>query len=269
MTIEILDQRKYAMRYIISAVTNKGIIRNDNQDNLFLNGTYRVDLSETRWCSNLTAQDPERGLFAVFDGVGGMQTGDEAALIACMILHHEGWIKRKPLDDVIQTANDKVFESSSISGRQMGTTCVILEEKEGSFRSWNIGDSRAYYYHDDQLIQLSRDHTEAENVRNLSLKIGEDIRITKAMEHTLTQYLGTDSDEQMIEPYISDWKKAVPGDIFMLCSDGLSDMAGDKKIAEILSKRGSAEAKCSALEEEALANGGHDNITIVLISAES
>lgn len=252
------------MMYNIAAITDPGIVSN-NQDNFFCNGKYKKNLAEQVLELEMTTSSDACNIYAVFDGIGGLSEGSKAALLACEAVYNTCWENKADIATGVLKADNCVMKAGMHAGIKMGSTCVIVEEKEDRFRSWNVGDSRAYYYCDNELLQISKDHTEAENARKIQNITGEAFTIPDSYEHSLTQYLGSDKKTYTVEPYVSEWRKRSKGSKLLLCSDGLYNYVNSIKIVEILQTGVSTIDKCKELRDSVILNRGNDNITVVLI----
>lgn len=247
-----------------AAVTDAGKIRSNNEDNYYLFGNYRYDVSvssKKKSGNSFTKQ----ALAAVYDGMGGEEAGETASLIAA-----NSFIpckKENLREDVlyqVQYANEAVCREIKSRGSRIGTTAVMLYINEGKAMCCNIGDSRCYIMRDGILRQISTDHSEAENMVRMGLLKPEEARKSKSW-HKLTQHLGIFPDEFVIEPYFSERITPQEGDVFLLCSDGLTDMVMDDEIAEILGSVQDAKNAAAKLVESALEHGGRDNVTVVVL----
>jgi serine/threonine protein phosphatase PrpC len=201
--------------------------------------------------------------YAVADGMVGAQAGEVAARIAAdefeANLREEGTAEER-LSRMAGEANRKIYElaktDSSRSGMGTTLTGALLTDSEISIV--HVGDSRAYLFRDDTLRQLTRDHSLVEELRRHG-------RITteEAEEHPqrsiITRALGPDAD---VEPDVQTHQMR-SGDVFLLCSDGLTSMVREDRMQEILSGRESLRSAADALVDEANAAGGRDNITVV------
>ncbi len=128
----------------------------------------------------------------------------------------------------------------------------------------NIGDSRAYLFRSGRLTQLSQDHTPVRQMVDLGVIKAEEAR-THPDRHKLSQHLGIFPSEMVIEPYVAEPVAILSGDIFLLCSDGLTEMLPDEAIRERLLGGKTPEEKGKTLTEQAMKKGGGDNITVVLV----
>ena len=210
----------------------------------------------------------EPPLFAIADGMGGAQAGELASRLAAAVVGRadaDGRTGRELVVGLIEDANRSVYERAagdeSVSG--MGTTMTVALADDDHVWIGHVGDSRAYLLRDRTLEQLTDDHSlVAELVRSGRLTPEE------AGQHPnrsmITRALGT-------EPEVAVDAMAVqtkPGDVFVLCSDGLSSMVGDDTIRDVLEEHAEdLDEAARVLVDAANAAGGEDNITIVLFEA--
>ena len=148
----------------------------------------------------------------------------------------------------------------------MGSTVTLLKYDHAHVRFYNLGDSKAFLYRKGTLRQVTEDHTEQASYLRLQKKLG--IKSVAYQENALTQYLGIESEEFVIEPSVSSEIKMMEKDIFLLCTDGLTDMVQKEKIAAVLSENTTLEEKGRSLEKLAMDAGGRDNITILLLEKQ-
>lgn len=210
---------------------------------------------------------PDHKGFLKTQKVSGQQEFD-ASLNSSELSDHKYTHNRdNEIIQMIEDANLKICKASRELAQRMGSTIVLWEHDDGKFRSWNVGDSRAYLCRNGRLQQLSMDHTEAQSMKAIDRLI-TDAEISRSARNTLTQHLGIDPEEFMIEPYSSDWISSQHGDIFLLCSDGLSGVLCDEEICSVLSDANSyhdISLKVKALLDKTLIKGAKDNITIVCL----
>jgi PPM family protein phosphatase len=206
-------------------------------------------------------------LFAIADGMGGAQAGEIASHLAATSVQHaerDGPVDDQRVTRLIQDANRSVYERArtdeATSG--MGTTMTVALVDGEIAHIGHVGDSRAYLVRDHSLEQLTEDHSlVGELVRSGRLSPEE----AGAHPHrsVITRVLGTDP-EVKVDAFSIGTK---PGDLFMLCSDGLTSMVDDARILEVIeSHRSDVNATARALVAEANASGGEDNITVVLFT---
>jgi PPM family protein phosphatase len=207
----------------------------------------------------------EPPLFAVADGIGGAQAGEIASGLAAAVLRDDSGDGagdgRARVDRLIQEANRRVYDrqtqDAAVSG--MGTTMTVAFFDGNGVWIGHVGDSRAYLIRDGALEQLTEDHSlVAELVR--SGKLSPEEAETHPQRSVVTRALGTDPDVD-VDTFRVDAK---PGDLFLLCSDGLTSMAGDDTILdEIRRNRDDLRGAAKALIRAANRGGGEDNITVV------
>ena len=238
-------------------ITDKGRARPTNQD------IYRLEVRPEK----------ESALVLVCDGMGGANAGNVASRFAAdsFLADAAGALdsapdeimRHKTMLHALEKANDTVF---GLAGRQpefrgMGTTLVgaFVQGREASIL--NVGDSRAYLFDGETLRQVSEDHSYVEEMRRLGRISAEDAR-THPQKNLITRAVGVDAtvDGDLFEVELRDT------DILLLCSDGLTGMVEDEKIAEVLAKAGTLEDKGRELLTLALEGGGRDNITVALFT---
>ena len=238
-------------------ITDKGRVRPTNQD------IYRLEVRPEK----------ESAFVLVCDGMGGANAGNVASRFAAdsFLADAAGALdsapdeitRHKTMLHALEKANDTVF---GLAGRQpefrgMGTTLVgaFVQGREASIL--NVGDSRAYLFDGETLRQVSEDHSYVEEMRRLGRISAEDAR-THPQKNLITRAVGVDAtvDGDLFEVELAET------DILLLCSDGLTGMVEDEKIAEVLAKAGTLEDKGRELLTLALEGGGRDNITVALFT---
>ena len=206
----------------------------------------------------------EPPLFAIADGMGGAQAGELASSLAAGAVREDegaaGSGERR-VTELIQEANRRVYQRSSqdAAASGMGTTLTVALVGEGTVAFGHVGDSRAYLIRDGRLDQLTEDHSlVAELVR--SGKLSPEEAGTHPQRSVITRALGTDPDVDVDTFSI----ETQPGDLFMLCSDGLTSMVEDDVILSTIEKnRRNLQTTAKALIRAANKGGGEDNITVV------
>jgi len=197
--------------------------------------------------------------------MGGAQAGELASSLAAAALRDdsgdaaEGGERR--VDELIQEANRRVYQRQSrdAAASGMGTTMTVALVEDGTVAIGHVGDSRAYLIRGRRLEQLTEDHSlVAELVR--SGKLSPEEAEAHPQRSVITRALGTDPDVD-VDTFSIETK---PGDLFLLCSDGLTSMIGDETIlSEVERNRGDLKAAAKALVRAANRGGGEDNITVV------
>ncbi|NOQ63475.1 MAG: serine/threonine-protein phosphatase [Methyloprofundus sp.] len=203
---------------------------------------------------------PELGLWIVADGMGGHDGGDIASLLAvnCIATAVQAG---KNLSAAIQQAHQEIHQLAITEGgkKGMATTVIAIQFTENKFEIAWVGDSRAYLFKQQQLSQLSHDHTVVQELIDKG-----DISAAQAkihpQRHLITQALGGDKDinVERIEGELTEG-------ILLLCSDGLSNELVDAKITSILSGSADLKEKSEKLIASVLALKGVDNITVLLL----
>ena len=223
---------------------------------------HRTDTGRQRH-ANEDAFFAEAPLFAVADGMGGAQAGEVASRIAAEAFGTADDRDEAPeryLTRVVRAANERIHRlaerDASRSGMGTTLTAALIGEGEVSFA--HVGDSRAYVYRDRDLKRLTSDHSLVEELRRQG-------RLTEAQaeEHPqrsiITRALGPEPEVEVDTLTYP----ARPGDVFVLCSDGLTTMVPEARIARILERSPDLDSAVSRLVREANDGGGRDNITVV------
>jgi len=201
-------------------------------------------------------------IFAVADGMGGAKGGEIASRLAAAALGSAAdGSGAERVVSLVQEANRRVYERSSedASASGMGTTITLALVEDGKVTFGHVGDSRAYLIRDHTIEQLTDDHSlVAELVRSGRLS-PEEAEI-HPQRSVITRALGTDPDVDVdtftVEPQV--------GDLFLICSDGLTSMIDDEVIREVVERRrDNLDAAARELVEKANRSGGEDNITVV------
>ena len=204
----------------------------------------------------------EPPLFAVADGMGGARAGDLASRLAAAAVRAgevDGNGKERVVS-LIQQANSSVYKRSSEDAEAagMGTTMTVALVEDSVVTFGHVGDSRAYILREGALEQLTEDHSlvaELVRVGKLSPEEAE----SHPQRSVVTRILGTDPDVD-VDTFTVDGR---PGDVFLICSDGLTTMIGDDDIGRVLTERSSLDDAAKELVQLANKAGGEDNITVV------
>jgi len=227
-----------------ATATHTGLVRKANEDALF-------------------ARAP---VFAVADGMGGAQAGEVASGLAVQAFE---WFvpqtssPEEELTRLITRVNGNMHELavSDPAHSGMGTTLTAAVVRGQSVTLAHVGDSRAYLLRDGALTQVTEDHSLVGEM----LRSGQ-ITTAEAEEHPqrsiITRALGVDPEVE-IDTMSLDWR---PGDLFLLCSDGLYSMVPDETISAILARKDTLDSIAGALVETANAAGGRDNISVIVFS---
>ena len=248
-----------------AARTHTGRVRSNNEDNFYLQGRYREDVEQGEDEAVCRASD-RRFLAAVADGMGGEEQGEKASLMAVRALKpcSFGEISSQAAAAVDEANREICEEIENQGGRRMGSTLVSLYMDEGKAVCCNVGDSRAYLLREGKLSQLSVDHNKAGRMVELGVLTPEQAA-RHPSRHELTQHLGIFADEMVIEPAVSQTVELEDGDLFLLCSDGLTDMVSMEDLKAVLSGGVSPQEMAKELVRLALAGAGRDNVTVIVL----
>lgn len=256
------------MRYSVSACSNTGKVRRNNEDNFLLNDFYLEMKHGSCDMQSLTLEPEAIHLLGVFDGMGGYSDGEQASfLTACTAAQYwEEKLKRsrnisQTLTDLCLEANDTVCEKAD--GSQMGTTCALLCLDGDRYHICNIGDSPVFLLREGELQTLSQEHNQR---RMFELATGKAAPWNQKFK--LTQCIGIPRDEMLIEPHTGSGTVR-DGDVFLLCSDGITDMLHPETLKQILQQGLEPEKTAQALISGALEAGGRDNATVICVRAEA
>jgi len=244
------------MNFDIALQTDIGKKRKNNQDN----GAVFAEL----------------GLFIVADGMGGHKGGEIASKIAVETLplvvkkaqEDKSWDQKKIMTTAIKKANSNIYEQSKVNEnlRGMGTTTTAILIKDTKMTIGHVGDSRCYYLRKDSIWQLTRDHSLVQEKLRAGL-ISRDQIESDLMKNIITRSVGYEAKVD-VDLYEMDIK---PGDTFLICSDGLSGQVNDSELLKITQKylfnKKNIQSAVKQMVDSANANGGDDNITVLLVQA--
>lgn len=247
--------------------SDRGKVRWENEDNFYIDGAGIRNISESSAAGQLIRKPPF--ICAVFDGMGGEECGQKASREAARYLMDYSRRladSRSVTERLEETAEGMDWEVRMMladeEARSGGTTCAGLVFQDLRLARFWIGDSRIYCLREGTLSLLTKDHTAAQREIDKGRMTEEEARRSR-MWHMLLRFLGM-GRPKMIETEISEIQE---GDIFLLCSDGLTDMCSGEEIKKILeeSKDGEERQPAKALIQAALDNGGRDNVTAIVI----
>jgi protein phosphatase len=208
-------------------------------------------------------------LFVVADGMGGAQAGEVASKAAVESFPRElpAAAPERVLEETIEGANRTIHELArkdpGLAGMGTTTTAAIVDLEGEAVAIGHVGDSRAYRLRGGRFEQLTRDHSLVEEMRRKG-----QITDAQAEDHPqrsiITRALGPEPEVQVDVQTVS----AQDGDVFLICSDGLTTMLDDEQISRLLARATSLDAAMRALIDEANRAGGRDNITVVAFRLE-
>lgn len=234
-----------------SCISHIGNIRSINQDNFICDGNYMDNdkaAIDFPLCGAKTST--ETSVFGIFDGMGGEECGEIASYIASKAAS-DIEIGKDATADLLQfcnKANNDICDYATLHELSaMGTTAAILAFTEKEVVLCNIGDSKIFRLCNGILEQISMDHVAV---------------AAFGVKPPLSQNLGIPPNELVIDPYLARGSYS-DGDVYLICSDGLTDMVSVDEITEVLVSKPIEEA-ITQLLHKALSNGGKDNTTIIL-----
>ncbi len=203
-------------------------------------------------------------LFAVCDGMGGHAAGEVASGIAVRTIAESApdHADEILLGAAVEAANAAVLDGALNGVGKMGmgctATCVYIEDNRMSIA--HVGDSRVYLLHDGTLVRITHDHSYVEELVDAGEITADEARIHPSRS-IITRALGSDPD-MYADHFTLD---VSTGDRIILCSDGLSSMVSDKDIEELAVSSVTPQAAADTLVSAALTNGGHDNVTVIVV----
>ncbi len=245
------------MNYDFCTRTDAGRARPNNEDAVLVDEGVRL------------------GILA--DGMGGYNAGENASSMATTFIRTElgRWLEqagrqanarevRRAMEICVENANRAIFNAAHANPHYagMGTTLVMGVFQDARLMVGHIGDSRCYRMRDGQLSQVTRDHSLLREQLDAGIITPEQAAVS-TQKNLVTRALGVE-DAVMLEV---NEIRVEPGDCFLMCSDGLNDMLDDEAIADILRLDASLQDKATRLVDGANANGGRDNITVLLVQA--
>jgi len=242
------------MSFEFFSATDTGRARNNNEDSV--------------------AVDEASSLIVLADGMGGYNAGEVASGMATAFIKAElgRWLQeastsasdtdvRRAMDICVDNANRAIFNAANSNPQYtgMGTTLVVGVFREGRVLMGHVGDSRGYRLRGGRLQQITHDHSLLQEQIDAGLITVEQAAFS-ANKNLVTRAVGVE-DTVLLETHLHD---LMPGDVYLLCSDGLSDMLDDEGIAQVLQSHDSLEEAGAALIDAANDAGGKDNISVIL-----
>jgi protein phosphatase len=240
------------MKFDAWVLSDKGRRRESNQDSVLINA--------------------ELGVFIVADGMGGHSGGEVASALAVVsaeeVFKDPECLERSPREVITKAyeqASHKIFDKAAKENPElagMGTTMVMCYIRKNHIYIGNVGDSRCYLFKKPYLWQITEDHS----------LLNEQIRAGVLTEQQATQIIARNvitrsvGYEREIEPDVFE-REIFPGETYLLCSDGLSSLVPDARISEILNDSSPDQALKNCVEQ-ALVNGGDDNVSVLILHFE-
>ena len=251
------------LEFEVSAITNKGKKRNQNEDNFFINNIF---LSSSMADKGMKISKKQCSPFVagVSDGMGGEKSGKEASAVIAQNFYD-------CVTDCLRNGEDAIKESIKIINTivcdrvpDSGATIAAVLVNGKKITAVSVGDSRIYMYKNGVLRQISTDHTLARMHADAGLITEEQIKDSK-LRHVLTQHIGIPPRDMVIEPDISEIEDISPDDAILICSDGFYGSIEESEVERILSLYSDAGDAAEKLMEYALKNQTKDNITVMVI----
>ncbi len=247
----------YAIEY--ACYTGKGKLRAQNQDNFWTCGVSLPERHDAYTDPKSVVSAEDLPMFFVFDGMGGEQKGETASYLCAQtvdaVLADPAGVAARAADaDAFLRAlcmqmNADVTRFADAEGLEtVGSTLACALFAPDRVTICNVGDSRVYRFRDGQLSLCSKDHA---------------LFDPEAKRTGLLQYIGVREEEFTISPHLA---HAAPqaGDVYLLCSDGLTDMVPEERIRALISMCPTAFGAAALLYYSALENGGADNVTVTV-----
>jgi len=221
------------------------------------------------------ATDDGVALAVLADGMGGYNAGEVASNMATSFIHTElgRWLReassqasdaevRRAMDICVDNANRAIFNAANSNPQYagMGTTLVVAVFRDDRVLLGHVGDSRCYRLRSGRLQQITRDHSLLQEQIDAGLITPEQAAFS-SNKNLVTRAVGVE-DSVLLETH---QHEVQPGDLYLLCSDGLSDMLDDGGIAQVLQACDSLETSSRALIDAANDAGGKDNISVILV----
>ena len=267
----------YKTHLQIAATSVIGNHRSHNEDNYYINGRYlQNDCVEYPAVSEVYKS--KQHIVSVFDGMGGEKRGDAASLFAaksCHVLYKKIKEEKRTHEDLYglidaytNSLNHRMcLEAERLGVGRIGTTMATLLIVDGVAHIFNLGDSRVYLYRRKMLNRITNDHNEAAMLIKLGMLTPEDAR-NHPSKYRLTQHLGIKNEDIDLQPEKYPSIQLLPGDIFLLCSDGLMDDVTDLEITNYLSRSEDIADVANEMIQDALKREAKDNITIVCVQVK-
>ena len=254
--------------------------RKNNEDNFYVNGLF-MERAQMNSGGQYDAQvTDEIQIYAVCDGMGGAEFGEEASLKAVKALADYQENCPQPdsttyLNDLIDQMSrdiDQISLDKGMESGSCGSTIAMLILRNDSFRTVHVGDSRVYRLRGGQLDRMTRDDSEVQDMVDRG-EITLDQAWTHPHKNVITRHLGMPTDGTVLIPTVSMRRRLENGDRYMICSDGVSDQVHDTMIRDILSRGLGAKETAeimvrTALKDADQARVSSDNITCLIVDVK-
>lgn len=252
--------------------------RLNHEDNFLINSLYltsdsQKQMSDSRCYFISDTTMSKARLLAVSDGMGGHNAGEVASRICVekLALAHKELQRYNSLKEAVSYLQTVIAEINNticnLSRKHdelkgMGATLVLFVVCGSDCAILNVGDSRAYHFNNDALIQITKDHTEGQRMLDLGLLTRKELSDFPARKN-LNRYIGYGQNGYVLRA--DEYYPVLQNGVILLCSDGISDFISDARISEILSSENNLEIAGKQLVNEAVAAHNADNATVILI----
>lgn len=245
-----------------------GTSRYNNEDNYYLNGKI-AEYTTDNQCSTAFHSPVTNGVFAVFDGMGGQSKGEFASLCASETIdqYKDSILKfgTKQIYKYVNDVNKKICDEMEKHNQRIGSTLAVLTITEGIAQAYNLGDSSIYYISKNKITKLTHDHTVADQLYRMKALTAEEAK-HDLRKHSLTKHLGMFAKENELRPFASGNIRINNGDMFLLCTDGITNSVNENEIKRIIKTfDGRCKKTVNALIEKAIENGSQDNLTAMVL----
>lgn len=236
----------FGYRIAYAGMTDTGRVRRGNEDHLLILG--------------------DAGVFAVADGLGGLEAGDIASKTALAHLQDLYTIPSgpgiPPLEEIIATVNTRTYQHKIALARNMATTLAMVQLRGETIAIAHVGDSRVYHWRNHVLSRETSDHSLVNDLINNGALSAEQA-VHSLQHHVITRAIGAEATVTASILY----RPVVAGDMLLLCTDGLTSMLPDARIAELIETRADQVGETvEDLVQAANKAGGRDNITVILVA---
>ncbi|MGV9479218.1 PP2C family protein-serine/threonine phosphatase [Gordonia aichiensis] len=257
----------------VSIVRDSSLTGSDIVGDLRLDWSVYSDVGRVR-DANEDAALVLPGRYLLADGMGGHESGElasEAALLTLAEVEPAAELvgTRAALDQLLDDAQQRIGSIDGFSERRAGTTVtgavLVIDDDVLHWLILNIGDSRTYRYQNGTLQLLTRDHSQVQEFVDAGVITAEQARIDPR-RNVITRALGAGMAEPDADYFST---PALPGDVLLICSDGLTGELPDAEIADILAGSDSAEDAAASLVDAALFVGAHDNVTVIVVAVRN
>lgn len=237
-----------ALRFRDGSVTHPGRVREVNEDGLLVR--------------------PREGLWAVADGMGGHVNGQWAArtivsALEAVDLPDDFSSAAEVTAEAVHASNSRIWSEGRAQGQSMGSTVVALLIQSGRFAVFWVGDSRCYLFRGGGLTQLTTDHSQVQDLIAAG-RLSPDEAEGHPMGHVLSRAVGVEEGLEL--DAITD--EVALGDVFLICSDGLTRVVADHELRDLLGQA-QPSAAAEALVSLCLDRGAPDNVTVIVVTCDA